>query len=101
MMLSSADISTDRAGTDDFAGCGRPLHDWLVIPALWVEAQQTLDAELTVLGNTEDPPPTGADGMCTAVFRRLEERSRTDDFATADAPDETTDGSSCNAPCDL
>jgi len=92
MMSSSADISTVRAGTDDFAACGWPIHDWLDIPALWVDAQQTMEAELTTL----------ADGTWTALFRRLEERSRTDDFVTADAPDEATDdGSSCDAPCDL
>lgn len=63
--------------------------------------QQTPDAELTAPGNTVDPEPSATDGGCTDVFIRVEERSRTDDFVTADPPDEVVIVADCNGDCDL
>lgn len=91
MILSNADMS----GADDFvAGL---FHDWFeVVPALNVGPHETPAVELTVLGNMVDPVPTPTDGGSAEEFSRVEERSRTDDFVTADAADEVTDEDICN-----
>lgn len=91
MILSNADISM---GDDFVAGL---FHDWPnVVPALCVVPQETLVAELTAPGNIVDPVPTPAAGRCPDVFRRVEERSRTDGFVDTDMLGDAADEAICN-----
>ena len=66
-----------------------------------VVPQHTPDVELPAPGIIGDPVPTPDDDDCrfTEVLRRVEDKSLTDDFVTADIPDDVV--AIDNGGCDL